>query len=257
MLTDVICLFLNLLAEHQQGKTNYVYSYDMHINRIAIGKITNAFCSGHDEVYCVTFDNGKQVRATKNHIWITSNDEEIKTCDLISGTSLKPIFFEYENASFLNGYGNRAKNVLSKETPRIKLTKICKALLDENLAITECNWEVMRKEFYQGAKFDKILKHYNSIDELILDTKVRFGLPINHKVVSVEKHGTEDVYDITVDTYHNFALGCGVFVHNSWWMKNRGAKPHYKPEPKKKKSKKTFKEFLEEKGWLFNEQDAI
>lgn len=36
----------------------------------------------------------------------------------------------------------------------------------------------------------------------------------NHKVVSVEPCGQEDVYDITVDKHHNFALSAGVFVHN-------------------------------------------
>lgn len=37
----------------------------------------------------------------------------------------------------------------------------------------------------------------------------------NHKVSCVEHIGAgEDVYDITVDTYHNFAVSAGVFVHN-------------------------------------------
>ena len=38
--------------------------------------------------------------------------------------------------------------------------------------------------------------------------------PINHKVISVESCGVEDVYDITVEEHHNFALSSGVFVHN-------------------------------------------
>jgi len=37
----------------------------------------------------------------------------------------------------------------------------------------------------------------------------------NHKVVSVTPAGRADVYDLTVDRHHNFALGVGVFVHNS------------------------------------------
>ena len=40
------------------------------------------------------------------------------------------------------------------------------------------------------------------------------GSPNNHKVASVEDAGYEDVYDLTVDTHHNFALSSGVFVHN-------------------------------------------
>jgi hypothetical protein len=37
----------------------------------------------------------------------------------------------------------------------------------------------------------------------------------NHKVVSVEFAGYEDVYDIEVPATHNFALSAGIFVHNS------------------------------------------
>jgi len=37
----------------------------------------------------------------------------------------------------------------------------------------------------------------------------------NHKVISVVSSSREDVYDITVDDYHNFALESGIFVHNS------------------------------------------
>lgn len=39
--------------------------------------------------------------------------------------------------------------------------------------------------------------------------------PNNHKVVSVKPCGYADVYDISVDTWHNFALTDGVVVHNS------------------------------------------
>lgn len=37
----------------------------------------------------------------------------------------------------------------------------------------------------------------------------------NHKVISIEKCGFADVYDIEVPEYHNFGLTCGIFVHNS------------------------------------------
>jgi hypothetical protein len=36
----------------------------------------------------------------------------------------------------------------------------------------------------------------------------------NHSVVSVEEDDYEDVYDITVENYHNFAVSAGVFIHN-------------------------------------------
>jgi len=38
---------------------------------------------------------------------------------------------------------------------------------------------------------------------------------VNHKVVSIEECGYEDVYDLSmVEPVHNFALSCGIFVHN-------------------------------------------
>jgi hypothetical protein len=38
---------------------------------------------------------------------------------------------------------------------------------------------------------------------------------VNHKVVFIKDCGFEDVYDITVDKYENFAISVGIFVHNS------------------------------------------
>ena len=46
--------------------------------------------------------------------------------------------------------------------------------------------------------------------------KIVFKEILNHKVVSVQiLDYTEDVYDLTVQDNHNFALTAGVFVHNS------------------------------------------
>lgn len=39
----------------------------------------------------------------------------------------------------------------------------------------------------------------------------------NHVVVAVEPAGVADVYDLSVDGTHNFAVAAGVFVHNSTW----------------------------------------
>ena len=37
----------------------------------------------------------------------------------------------------------------------------------------------------------------------------------NHKVKTIiNENKTVDVYDIQLNSYHNFALECGIFVHN-------------------------------------------
>lgn len=44
---------------------------------------------------------------------------------------------------------------------------------------------------------------------------IKWGAPPqNHSVVSVQPGGEEDVYDLNVEQWHNFAVGAGVFVHN-------------------------------------------
>ncbi|HMF59178.1 MAG TPA: toprim domain-containing protein, partial [Vicinamibacterales bacterium] len=63
-----------------------------------------------------------------------------------------------------------------------------------------------------GLRFDKLLAHYDG-DYARLREAVS---QVNHSVASVEAlDETADVYDLTVDDYHNFALEAGVFVHNS------------------------------------------
>ncbi|GAB3875923.1 hypothetical protein GCM10029964_021440 [Kibdelosporangium lantanae] len=63
-----------------------------------------------------------------------------------------------------------------------------------------------------GLRFDRLLAHYDGDYAKLREAAVM----VNHQVVSVEQlTETADVYDLTVDDYHNFALDAGVFVHNS------------------------------------------
>jgi hypothetical protein len=48
-----------------------------------------------------------------------------------------------------------------------------------------------------------------------LEAEAKASAVVNHKVASVEAAGMHDVYDLTVDNHHNFALACGVFTHNT------------------------------------------
>jgi len=50
----------------------------------------------------------------------------------------------------------------------------------------------------------------------LVNPECAFCAETNHKVIAVTPlSDREDVYDLTVDKYHNFALASGVFVHNS------------------------------------------
>ena len=65
----------------------------------------------------------------------------------------------------------------------------------------------------KGESYDSLLHRYFDGDEARM---LKAGANFNVKVVAVrplDERG--DVYDITVDGYHNFALAAGPFVHNS------------------------------------------
>jgi DNA gyrase subunit B len=63
-----------------------------------------------------------------------------------------------------------------------------------------------------GLRFERLLAHYEGDYVRLREAASR----VNHAVASVEPiEETADVYDLTVEGYHNFALEAGVFVHNS------------------------------------------
>ena len=63
-----------------------------------------------------------------------------------------------------------------------------------------------------GFRFDRLLAHYDGDYARLRASAAQ----VNHTVAAVERlDETADVYDLTVEDYHNFALEAGVFVHNS------------------------------------------
>jgi len=85
--------------------------------------------------------------------------------------------------------------------------------------------EFMRKIKNNGKRGREFLIKYNKSEKgrkksSEIGKKYGFGASWNknrdnHKVVSIKKlNKKEDVYCLTVDKYHNFALSAGVFVHN-------------------------------------------
>src|SRR5262249_13181897 len=62
-------------------------------------------------------------------------------------------------------------------------------------------------------RFDRFCQRYFGGDEGAAREAVK---NYNHQVVRVERlNERADVYDLEVPGTHNFALACGVFVHNS------------------------------------------
>lgn len=61
-------------------------------------------------------------------------------------------------------------------------------------------------------KMKTALRYFNNFAEMITQAKEGY----NHKVIAIEIiDKKEDVYDLTIEPWHNFALAAGIFVHNS------------------------------------------
>jgi DNA gyrase subunit A len=100
-------------------------------------------------------------------------------------------------------------------TGKTKFLRICHYLSEKNIQIGAENYEKARVNIFGGECFTTwnlgFEKYYNNDKNSLL-----FELNKNHKVARKEfLNEHEDVYDLTIEKTHNFALACGIFVHNS------------------------------------------
>ena len=107
------------------------------------------------------------------------------------------------------------KNHTNNKTGKLKFLNICKELIKRHNNLDETKYEQVRMELYPYGMATLwetgLSKYYQNDPNLIYQE-----LNGNHKVVKVEKLNIrEDVYDLTIEGTHNFALSSGVFVHNS------------------------------------------
>jgi len=120
-----------------------------------------------------------------------------------------------------------------KDKPNEKFDVFCAASFSElgigkafNPRLTRKNEEVFLIKFDDGSELkatkDHLIMHRNGkfsrVDELSVGQSIMpLNYDYNHKVVSIEYCGREDVYDLSVDKYHNFAAN-NIFVHNCFLL---------------------------------------
>lgn len=87
-----------------------------------------------------------------------------------------------------------------------------------NRLISDIGIEHINENTYNRNRKNNCYPRYENAIKYFKDTNEMISLAkeYNHHIINI-KHldYTEDVYDITVDQYHNFLLDSGVFVHNS------------------------------------------
>ncbi|MBI4268572.1 DNA gyrase subunit A [Candidatus Uhrbacteria bacterium] len=107
------------------------------------------------------------------------------------------------------------KRRVTNSTGKTKFLRICKEILATQPTLSKDVYERERALLYPYGMATTwetgLKKYYQNNPDLVLHE-----LNKNHRVVGVERLSErEDVYDLTIDGTHNFALASGIFVHNS------------------------------------------
>lgn len=116
-------------------------------------------------------------------------------------------------------------NILSKNGKKTNYSRfltICKKTIESYNKLNEENYEKVRVSYNsrKGAgiiRFDVALnKFFNGNLEKLFDQLGIKTVRLNHTVKDIVfLNKKQDVYDLTIDETHNFALASGIFVHNS------------------------------------------
>jgi DNA gyrase subunit A len=160
---------------------------------------------------------GKREQLSKiNKEYIAAHPERKQEFSLRATKTLKRLWQDPRYRSFMHQKIIKAnKNHLSNKTGKLKFLAICKHVLAQGNVICQESYGQMRNKVYpygHATTWKKGLQKYfeNNVSLVLCE------LNGNHKVARTEFLAErEDVYDLTVNGTHNFALACGVFVHNS------------------------------------------
>lgn len=204
--------------EHSRQNILKQYSDDTNWNKDAssIGgkkSIKNKKDNGTYDKFISYLDLGHSEESRKkaaNSLKITLALPEIKEKQRNIGKKNMEVLMK--DAAIKQKYRKIGSNLGGKNSLKLQIAKHGAYILSKGISIDEKNWDNFRKErnIYNIPKFSTAINTFNTIGELVTVSET-----YNHKVKSIEFiTETSDVYCLTVEKYHNFALDCGVFVHN-------------------------------------------
>lgn len=110
---------------YDNGETNFwVYSVDEQ-GMFVPAKCERVAYNGIKEMYKITLDDGTQIEATANHLWVTSDNKLVNTSELKYGSSLKVIGKKIStDVNKLSGYEMLYENKKWNFTHRLVANKI-------------------------------------------------------------------------------------------------------------------------------------
>ncbi len=159
--------------------------------------------------YEMVWHNGKQkwelthqmvVKNIDENFYKRKSDKEKRIC-------------HHKNHNKRNNHPNNLENVSQKEHSNYH-----KEIAYKNLCSPESRAKLYNKQQtleYKKKLSDSLKKDFDLKNLTLYREKYESEILFNHKIKSINIIEEEmDMYDITVDKYHNFALSAGVFSHN-------------------------------------------
>ena len=227
----------------------YVRSFDG--KRIRLHKINNVIYSGKKKVYLLKLKDGKSIKATANHKFLTKDgwkpldklniNKDFLMCDTPNASKLHKIRHKFHDIQIGNLYYHPSAKPFKEGKPRrISISQLCYESYLNNLELTEyldiiSNDKVKANKLkYVDVKIylihHKDGNHYNNSKENLqclkheehyklhgnyLFTNFNQGVPIYLGIESIKEIGIKDTYDIQCEEpYHNFVAN-DIIVHNS------------------------------------------
>ncbi len=188
--------FTDLAGDWQRGITHVGYATDETGRVVLAPLVAPRLTKSGAPLVRVTLDNGQSVRCTPDHLFRLRDGSYRRADALAAGESLMPLYRSVSAKSSgdrLEGHERVWMNDRGGWVPTHRLSNAHDPRQGTDRAA-------------DGTLFDEG-DHARPREA---------AAPRNHRVVSVTPLAeTADVYDLTVEGHHNFALEAGVFVHNS------------------------------------------
>jgi hypothetical protein len=183
---------------NQDYKDFWVYSLDKKLEKFQPQKCEKVAYNGKKEMYKITLEDGTEIEATNNHLWVSNNDL-IATKNLKIGDSLKVFATKLSNGKQMSGYEQLREN--NKRQSKFMKKRMSQLSSEEN-----------KKIYSHPGKSNGMYKNgYKTFEELI-DSN-------NHRIKNIEYLGIQDAYDlVNVSDSHIYAIETKdkgkLFCHN-------------------------------------------
>ena len=200
--------FGELIKEQKKGKKHWTFTFNPQTKKIEIAEIKNPRKTrANERIIEITLDNDEKVKCTPDHRFMLRDGTYIQARDLKPGDSLMPLNKQFALAK---------TKTTSKEV----------AFADSQSSSTPwsgtpiiANPETLsRGKTLKAVEVSGVAPERVSLTKEISNYSTPTANPLyqNHKVIKTRVlQKREDVYDLTIEPWHNFALAAGIFVHNS------------------------------------------